>query len=149
MLYNDYCSDKDLIIKSHEKGRKLDRIKLEPEEYQLLLASDIKILKFTDEFEHQKYFRMVISISKLPHFFSLYKYNFKFDRYLSNRPFCFFDKFFFDNCSRIAVAVLMDIGRVSEVICTDPDGNSESDIEKEILACEMGSIVLINAHGII
>jgi len=37
VLYNDYCSDKDLIIKSHEKGRKLDRIKLEPEEYQLLL----------------------------------------------------------------------------------------------------------------
>ena len=64
-----------------------------------------------------------------------------------NRPFCFFYKFFFDNCSRIAVAVLMDIGRVPEVICTDPDGNSESDIEKEILACELGSIVLIHAHG--
>lgn len=41
----------------------------------------------------------------------------------------------------------MDIGRVPEVICTDPDGNSESDIEKEILACELGSIVLIHAHG--
>jgi len=46
-----------------------------------------------------------------------------------------------------AAAVLMDIGRVPEVICTDLDGNSEADIEKEILACEQGSIVLIHAHG--
>ena len=41
----------------------------------------------------------------------------------------------------------MDIGRVPEVICTDLDGNSEVDIEKEILACEKASIVLIHAHG--
>jgi uncharacterized Rossmann fold enzyme len=46
-----------------------------------------------------------------------------------------------------AAAVLMDTGRVPEVICTDLDGNSEADIEKEILACEQGSIVLIHAHG--
>jgi uncharacterized Rossmann fold enzyme len=46
-----------------------------------------------------------------------------------------------------AAAVLMDIGRVPEVICTDLDGNSEADIEKEIMACEQGSIVLIHAHG--
>ena len=46
-----------------------------------------------------------------------------------------------------AAAVLMDMGRVPEVICTDLDGNSETDIEKEILACEQGSIVLIHAHG--
>ena len=46
-----------------------------------------------------------------------------------------------------AAAVLMDAGRVPEVICTDLDGNSETDIEKEILACEKGSIVLIHAHG--
>ena len=46
-----------------------------------------------------------------------------------------------------AAAVLMDIGRVPEVICTDLDGNSEADIEKEILACEQDSIVLIHAHG--
>ena len=46
-----------------------------------------------------------------------------------------------------AAAVLMDIGYVPEVICTDLDGNSEADIEKEILACEQGSIVLIHAHG--
>jgi uncharacterized Rossmann fold enzyme len=46
-----------------------------------------------------------------------------------------------------AAAVLMDIGRVPEAICTDLDGNSEADIEKEILACEQGSIVLIHAHG--
>jgi len=46
-----------------------------------------------------------------------------------------------------AAAVLMDTGRVPEVICTDLDGNSEADIEKEILACEKGSIVLIHAHG--
>jgi len=46
-----------------------------------------------------------------------------------------------------AAAVLMDIGIVPEVICTDLDGNSETDIEKEILACEKGSIVLIHAHG--
>jgi 2-amino-4-hydroxy-6-hydroxymethyldihydropteridine diphosphokinase len=46
-----------------------------------------------------------------------------------------------------AAAVLMDAGRVPEVICTDLDGNSEADIEKEILACEQGSIVLIHAHG--
>jgi len=46
-----------------------------------------------------------------------------------------------------AAAVLMDTGRVPEIICTDLDGNSEADIEKEILACEQGSIVLIHAHG--
>jgi uncharacterized Rossmann fold enzyme len=46
-----------------------------------------------------------------------------------------------------AAAVLMGIGRRPEVICTDLDGNSEADIEKEILACEQGSIVLIHAHG--
>ncbi|WP_440957085.1 6-hydroxymethylpterin diphosphokinase MptE-like protein [Methanosarcina sp. Mfa9] len=46
-----------------------------------------------------------------------------------------------------AAAVLMDLGRVPEVICTDLDGNSEDDIEKEILACEKGSLVLIHAHG--
>lgn len=46
-----------------------------------------------------------------------------------------------------AAAVLMDTGRVPEVICTDLDGNSESDIEKEIQACAKGSIVLIHAHG--
>jgi 2-amino-4-hydroxy-6-hydroxymethyldihydropteridine diphosphokinase len=46
-----------------------------------------------------------------------------------------------------AAAVLMDIGCVPEVICTDLDGNSEADIEKEILACEKGSIVLIHSHG--
>ncbi len=46
-----------------------------------------------------------------------------------------------------AAAVLMDMGIVPEVICTDLDGNSEADIEKEILACEKGSIVLIHAHG--
>lgn len=46
-----------------------------------------------------------------------------------------------------AAAVLMDAGVVPEVICTDLDGNSEADIEKEILACEKGSIVLIHAHG--
>jgi 2-amino-4-hydroxy-6-hydroxymethyldihydropteridine diphosphokinase len=46
-----------------------------------------------------------------------------------------------------AAAVLMDIDRVPEVICTDLDGSSESDIEKEILACDRGSIVLIHAHG--
>lgn len=46
-----------------------------------------------------------------------------------------------------AAAVLMDAGRVPDVICTDLDGNSEADIEKEILACEAGSIVLIHAHG--
>ncbi|HWQ47377.1 MAG TPA: 6-hydroxymethylpterin diphosphokinase MptE-like protein [Methanosarcina sp.] len=46
-----------------------------------------------------------------------------------------------------AAAVLMDMGIVPEVICTDLDGNSEADIEKEILACEHGSIVLIHAHG--
>lgn len=46
-----------------------------------------------------------------------------------------------------ASAAFMDMGRVPEVICTDLDGNSESDIEKEILACEQGSIVLIHAHG--
>ncbi|AKB50374.1 6-hydroxymethyl-7,8-dihydropterin pyrophosphokinase [Methanosarcina barkeri str. Wiesmoor] len=46
-----------------------------------------------------------------------------------------------------AAAVLMDMGIVPEVICTDLDGNSEADIEKEILACEEGSIVLIHAHG--
>ena len=46
-----------------------------------------------------------------------------------------------------AAAVLMDMGRVPEVICTDLDGNSEADIEKEILACSRGSIVLIHAHG--
>ncbi|AKB74392.1 6-hydroxymethyl-7,8-dihydropterin pyrophosphokinase [Methanosarcina lacustris Z-7289] len=46
-----------------------------------------------------------------------------------------------------AAAVLMDVDRVPEVICTDLDGNSEADIEKEILACSRGSIVLIHAHG--
>lgn len=46
-----------------------------------------------------------------------------------------------------ASAAFMDMGRVPEVICTDLDGNSESDLEKEILACEQGSIVLIHAHG--
>ncbi|MFZ2499514.1 6-hydroxymethylpterin diphosphokinase MptE-like protein [Methanosarcina sp.] len=46
-----------------------------------------------------------------------------------------------------AAAVLMDTGRVPEVICTDLDGNSEADIQKEIQACEQGSIVLIHAHG--
>ncbi|WP_292379336.1 6-hydroxymethylpterin diphosphokinase MptE-like protein [Methanosarcina sp. UBA289] len=46
-----------------------------------------------------------------------------------------------------AAAVLIDMGIIPEVICTDLDGNSEADIEKEILACEMGSIVLIHAHG--
>ncbi len=46
-----------------------------------------------------------------------------------------------------AAAVLMDMGIVPEVICTDLDGNSDADIEKEILACEQGSIVLIHAHG--
>ena len=46
-----------------------------------------------------------------------------------------------------AAAVLMDMGRVPEVICTDLDGNSEADIEKEIFACSRGSIVLIHAHG--
>ncbi|RXA16575.1 DUF115 domain-containing protein [Methanosarcina sp. MSH10X1] len=46
-----------------------------------------------------------------------------------------------------AAAVLMDMGIVPDVICTDLDGNSEADIEKEILACEKGSIVLIHAHG--
>lgn len=46
-----------------------------------------------------------------------------------------------------ASVVLMDQGRVPEVICTDLDGNSEADIEKEILACQQGSIVLIHAHG--
>ncbi|AKB81068.1 6-hydroxymethyl-7,8-dihydropterin pyrophosphokinase [Methanosarcina barkeri 3] len=46
-----------------------------------------------------------------------------------------------------AAAVLMDMDIVPEVICTDLDGNSEADIEKEILACQKGSIVLIHAHG--
>ena len=46
-----------------------------------------------------------------------------------------------------AAAVLTAIGRVPEVICTDLDGNSEDDIEKEIFDCEQGSIVLIHAHG--
>jgi uncharacterized Rossmann fold enzyme len=46
-----------------------------------------------------------------------------------------------------AAAVLTDMGRLPEVICTDLDGNSEVDIEREILACERGSIVLIHAHG--
>ncbi|AAM32664.1 MAG: 6-hydroxymethylpterin diphosphokinase MptE-like protein [Methanosarcina sp.] len=46
-----------------------------------------------------------------------------------------------------ASAAFMDMGRVPEVICTDLDGNSESDLEKEIVACEQGSIVLIHAHG--
>ena len=41
----------------------------------------------------------------------------------------------------------MDMGIVPEVICTDLDGNSEADIQKEILACKQGSIVLIHAHG--
>ncbi|AKB18172.1 MULTISPECIES: 6-hydroxymethylpterin diphosphokinase MptE-like protein [unclassified Methanosarcina] len=46
-----------------------------------------------------------------------------------------------------AAAILMELERVPEVICTDLDGNSEADIEKEILACSRGSIVLIHAHG--
>ncbi len=46
-----------------------------------------------------------------------------------------------------AAAVLMDLGRLPEVICTDLDGNCEADIEKEIFACTQGSIVLIHAHG--
>ena len=46
-----------------------------------------------------------------------------------------------------ATTAFMDIGWVPEVICTDLDGNSEADIEKEILACEQGSIILIHAHG--
>ena len=46
-----------------------------------------------------------------------------------------------------AAAVLMEMGIVPEVICTDLDGNSKTDIEREILACEKGSIVLIHAHG--
>ena len=46
-----------------------------------------------------------------------------------------------------AAAVLMELGRVPEVICTDLDGNSEADVEKEILACERGALVLIHAHG--
>lgn len=46
-----------------------------------------------------------------------------------------------------AAAVLLDTGCIPDVICTDLDGNSEADIEKEILACQMGSIVLIHAHG--
>jgi uncharacterized Rossmann fold enzyme len=46
-----------------------------------------------------------------------------------------------------AAAVLMDFRCVPDVICTDLDGGSEADIEKEILACEKGSIVLIHAHG--
>ncbi len=33
-----------------------------------------------------------------------------------------------------AAAVLMDVGVVPEVTCTGLDGNSEADIEKEILA---------------
>jgi len=47
-----------------------------------------------------------------------------------------------------AAAVFMDMGIMPEVICTDLDGNSEADIEKQILACEKGSIVLIHAHGV-
>ena len=43
----------------------------------------------------------------------------------------------------------MDVGIIPEVICTDLDGNSEADIEKEILACETGSIVLIHRMGTI
>lgn len=46
-----------------------------------------------------------------------------------------------------AAAVLTAMGRVPEVICTDLDGNSEDDIEKEIFDCEHGSIVIIHAHG--
>lgn len=46
-----------------------------------------------------------------------------------------------------AAAVLIVLGRVPEVICTDLDGNSEADIEKEILACERGALVLVHAHG--
>ncbi len=41
----------------------------------------------------------------------------------------------------------MDMGIVPEIICIDLDGNSKTDIEKEILACEKGSIVLIHANG--
>ena len=43
--------------------------------------------------------------------------------------------------------VLVNMGIVPEVICTDLNGSSEADIEKEILACEKGSIVLIHADG--
>ncbi|MDD3041407.1 MAG: DUF115 domain-containing protein [Methanosarcinaceae archaeon] len=46
-----------------------------------------------------------------------------------------------------AAAILMDLGRIPEVIVTDLDGNSEVDIEKEITACEKGSLLLIHAHG--
>jgi len=46
-----------------------------------------------------------------------------------------------------AAAVLMELGRVPEVIVTDLDGNSKADIEKEILACEQGSLLLLHAHG--
>jgi len=35
-------------------------------------------------------------------------------------------------------AVLIDVGVLPEVICTDLDGNYEADIEKEILACKKG-----------
>jgi len=37
----------------------------------------------------------------------------------------------------------------ADVICTDLDGNSEDNIEKEILACEHGSTVLTRAVRII
>jgi len=46
-----------------------------------------------------------------------------------------------------AAAVLMDMDIVPEVIYTDLDGNSEADIEKEIFACQTGSIVLTHIQG--
>ncbi|MDI9395434.1 MAG: DUF115 domain-containing protein [Euryarchaeota archaeon] len=46
-----------------------------------------------------------------------------------------------------AAGVLIDMGSVPDLICTDLDGNSEADIEKEILASEQESVVLIHAHG--
>ncbi|MGB9938234.1 6-hydroxymethylpterin diphosphokinase MptE-like protein [Methanosarcina sp.] len=48
-----------------------------------------------------------------------------------------------------ATAVLMDMGVVPEFICADLDGNSEADIEKETVACEKSSIVLVYAMGVI
>jgi uncharacterized Rossmann fold enzyme len=38
------------------------------------------------------------------------------------------------------------MGVVPGAICTDFDGNSNTDIEKEILTCEKGEIVIIHAH---
>jgi uncharacterized Rossmann fold enzyme len=36
----------------------------------------------------------------------------------------------------------MDVGCMPDIISTDLKGNSEADIEKEVLACEQGSIVM-------